>query len=539
MVLGVESVPDGLASGLLAGINPLAGLYGGLYGMVGAAFLTSTTFMTVQATGAMALIVADADLASREDPGRALFTLTVLTGVVMAVAGLLGAGSLLRFVPTAVMTGFVTAVGLNILLGQLANFTGYESAAGNRVLRAVDLLLHPLAVDPATLLVGVVTVIGIVLLQRTWLRSMGLVVAVALGSLLAAVLERSGRAVPLVADLADIPDSLPGLTLPDPGEVAFLGLPAVSLAFVGLVQGAAVSGGLPNPDGRRSNASQDFVGQGAGNIAAGLFQGMPVGGSMSASALVVTSGARSRFAIVVAAAVMAVTVLLFADLVGLVAMPSLAALLIVVALGTIKPARVMSVVRSSPLQGAVLAVTLVLTLLVPLQYAVLVGVGLAIILFVAQQSNRLTVRRLEVTDEGRIREDDPPRTVPGASVTVLQPYGSLFFASAPVFRSWLPAVDGESAAAVVVVRLRGVDQLGLSIVEVLRTYAERLHEVGSRLVLVVTNDEVARQIEHGGLATLLGPGGMYRGGEWLGETLRQAHDDARRWVADRRDDDAG
>ena len=209
------------------------------------------------------------------------------------------------------------------------------------------------------------------------------------------------------------------------------------------------------------------------------------------------------------------------------------------ALGTIKPARVMSVVRSSPLQGAVLAVTLVLTLVVPLQYAVLVGVGLAIILFVAQQSNRLTVRRLEVTDEGRIREDDPPRTVPGASVTVLQPYGSLFFASAPVFRSWLPAVDGESAAAVVVVRLRGVDQLGLSIVEVLRTYAERLHEVGSRLVLVVTNDEVARQIEHGGLATLLGPGGMYRGGEWLGETLRQAHDDARRWVADRRDDEAG
>jgi sulfate permease, SulP family len=64
VVLGVESVPDGLASGLLAGVNPLAGLYGYLYGMVGAACLTSTTFMAVQATGAMALVVADVDLAS-------------------------------------------------------------------------------------------------------------------------------------------------------------------------------------------------------------------------------------------------------------------------------------------------------------------------------------------------------------------------------------------------------------------------------------------------------------------------------------------
>ena len=83
LVLGVESIPDGLASGLLAGVNPVAGLYGYLYGMIGGALFTSTAFMTVQATGAMSIIVADVDLASRDDPARSLFTLTILTGVVI------------------------------------------------------------------------------------------------------------------------------------------------------------------------------------------------------------------------------------------------------------------------------------------------------------------------------------------------------------------------------------------------------------------------------------------------------------------------
>src|SRR5688572_23000827 len=86
LVLGVESVPDGLAIGVLAGVNPLAGLYAYLYGMAGAAFFTASAFMAVQATGAMSLIVADAELGTYSDPDRALFTVSILTGVVMVAA---------------------------------------------------------------------------------------------------------------------------------------------------------------------------------------------------------------------------------------------------------------------------------------------------------------------------------------------------------------------------------------------------------------------------------------------------------------------
>ena len=193
VVLGVESVPDGLASGLLAGLNPVAGLYAYLYGVTAAAFFTSTAFMAVQGTGAMAIIVADVGLDSFEDPTGALVTLSLLTGVVMMTAGYLRAGVVLRFVPNAVMAGFVSAVGINIVLGQLGDFTGYESTAANRLTRALDVLLHFWRVDLPTVFVGAVTIVLIVGLRRTRLGAMGLVVAVVAGSVFAADRLRPGH----------------------------------------------------------------------------------------------------------------------------------------------------------------------------------------------------------------------------------------------------------------------------------------------------------------------------------------------------------
>ena len=171
LVLGVQSVPDGLATGLLAGVSPLAGLYGYLVGTVAGAAATSSAFMAIQGTGAMAMIVADVPVVhGASDPARALFTLAVVTGVVMAVAGLLRLGSVLRFVSNAVMVGFINAIGVNIVLGQLANFTGYAATGANRIIRAVQTVLHPGQLHLPTLAVGVATIVLIVLLERTRLH---------------------------------------------------------------------------------------------------------------------------------------------------------------------------------------------------------------------------------------------------------------------------------------------------------------------------------------------------------------------------------
>nr|WP_246298181.1 SulP family inorganic anion transporter [Leifsonia soli] len=532
IVLGIESVPDGLASGLLAGVNPLAGLYAYLYGMVGAAVLTSSTFMAVQATGAMALVIQDADLASRPDPDRALFTLALLTGLVMCIAGLLKGGRLIRFVPADVMTGFITAVGVNIVLGQLSAFTGYSGEGANRVTRSIDLLKHIPQWSIPTVVVGAVTILTIVVLQRTPVGGFGLVIAVVLGSLTAALLNLWVDApVPLLGDIVAVPAGLPLPTLPSIEDIPYLLIPAVSLALVGLIQGAGVSAGIPTASGRPANSSRDFIGQGVGNIVSGLFRGMPVGGSMSGSALLVAAGARSKLALFVAGATMALVIVFASGIVALTAMPALAGLLIMIGFAAIKPSRVYSVVRSGVLPTAVMTVTFVLTLVIPLQFAVLAGVGLGIILFVARQSNRLRVRQVHLDESGRMRESDPPATVGARQVIVLQPYGSLFFASAPSFERQLPSVDDATAGSVVIIRLRGTDELDLALIDSLRRYARSLAASGSRLKLVVSELAVHRQLDASGLLDELGEENVYQGTEWIGTAVHQAWSDARRTVA--------
>jgi SulP family sulfate permease len=485
--------------------------------------------MAVQATGAMAIIVADVGLVHNgEDPERALFTLAVLTGVVMILAGLLKLGSWLRFVSHSVMVGFISAVGLNIVLGQLDNFTGYESQGSNRVVRAFDLLLHPFDVHLATLTVGVVAIVLILVLERSKLGALGMVVAVFLASGMVALFNWE---VLLLSDIAEIPGGLPGISLPKLSYIPSLILPAASLAFVGLVQGAGISASFPNPDGEYPDDSQDFVGQGVGNIVAGLFQGMPVGGSMSASSLAVNAGAKSRLALMIAGAVMAIVVLLFADLVGYIAMPALAGLLIIIGVRTVKVDDLVTVWNTGAVQQMVLAVTFGLTMLIPLQYAVLVGVGMSAVLFIVRQSNQITVVRYVLDDSGRIREEPAPPEVGSNDVLVLQPQGSLFFAAAPAFEAQLPAVTERSRNSVVILRMRSREDIGSTLIEVVTRYSATLNDVGSKLMLVSVSDRIREQIDATGTTGIVGAENIYPTSEYLGEAVRKANADALDWIA--------
>lgn len=528
-VLGVESVPDGLAAGLLAGVSPLSGLYAYLFGTVGGSLATSSAFMTVQATGAMAIIIADVPAVhSGDDQARALFTLSVLTGVVMLAAGFLRLGSVLRYVSSTVMVGFISAVGVNIVLGQLANFTGYQAAGANRVVRAVSTVLHPGQLQLQSLAAGIVTIALILLLERTRAGPLGLVAAIVITS--AATAALGWHSVATVGGLGAIPRALPLPVAPMLRLVPVLIVPALSLAFVGLVQGAAISANFPNADGGYPDASRDFIGQGAANVIAGIFRGMPVGGSMSATALNKAAGARSRLSLIIAGLVMAVVILAFAGLVGHIAMPALAGLLMVIGFRTIKLADLQSAWKSGPVQKAVLTTTFVLTMVIPLQYAVLAGVGVSVILHVIRQSSQVTIKRWQLDADGNLTETDPPARLPAHEVVALQPYGSLFFAAAPVLESQLPAPAATTSNSVVIIRLRGRTDLGMTLMEVLRRYARALDLAGSKLVIVSASERIAEQLRVTGVTDLISPENIYPGDERVGATLKRAYADAAAWI---------
>lgn len=520
LVKGLVSVPDGLATGLLAGLNPVAGLYAYLFGALAGAVATSSVIMSVQGTSAMAVIVADTPGLRGPEGPRALATLVVLTGLFMLVAGLARLGALVRYVPNAVLTGFVNAVALNIVLAQLAGVTGYDGHGDNRVIRAFDTLVNIGSFHGATVAVAVLTIAGILLLERTALGPLGMVVAVIAVSGGAAFLP--GLGVPDLASVAEVPRSLPSPVLPLLSAVPNMLIPAASLAFVGLVQGAAIAQSQPNPDGSYPDASGDFRGQGIANLVAGVLRGMPVGGSMSGTAIVVAAGGRGRAANLVAAGVMILVILLAGPIAGYIALPALSALLMLIGFRTFKLDQARMVWRTGKTQATIVAITFVLTLLVPMQYAVLSGVGISVILFVARQSNRVTVVRWVLEPHGMPHEVEPPRVLTGGDVVVLTPYGSLFFASASVFESQLPEAAPGSAGAVVVLRLRGKEELGSTFIGTIVRYHESLVAAGCSLVLSGVGERVLRQLASTGALTVLGAENVFPATRRVGESLQAA-----------------
>jgi SulP family sulfate permease len=536
VVLGIESVPDGMAAGLLALVNPVYGLYGYMVGTFTGAFFTSSVYMAVQATGAMALVVASVpQVRVGPNADASLFMLAILTGLIMLTAGLLKLGSMVRFVPNAVMTGFINAVAVLIILGQLDDFTGYSSTGPNRIIRTLDLFLNLNQIVLPTLMVGIVTIILILTLEKTRLGALGMVVAIIVASMMVPL--AGWDEVAQVADIADVPGSLPRLVWPSLWLIPPLIIPAFALAFVGLVQGAGISKNFVNPDGSYPDNSGDFVGQGAANIVTGFLQGMPVGGSMSATSLVHNAGAKSRFANISAGLTMAVVMVMFGDFVGAVALPAIAGLLIVVGFRTLKPTQIEMVWKTGMVQQAVMAVTFLFCLLIPLQYAVLLGVALAVLLYVVQQSNTVTVKAWKWEPGEMPIEYDAPAVVPSNEVTFLMPYGSVFFATAPLIEKELPDVTEDTRNVVIVLGLRGEEDLGSTFLAVLERYAIDLQNHNSKLMLVGVGALMKDQLEKTKIAQTIGRENIFMRTDKIGEAGTQAWDAAQKWLAEQREHD--
>jgi SulP family sulfate permease len=196
--------------------------------------LTSSHFMTLAVTSAMALTAGSALIGfSGEEHAQALFTLALLVGLVQIIAGLLKMGRLMRFVSNSVMVGFLTGVSVLVVLSQLGDFSRYSSVYSNKVAQAVDLLLHPRGVQAQTLTIGLLTLILILVFDRTRLHNFSMLIAMVIAS--GAVVAFGWDAVDQVGDVAQIPRGLPSPVLPILSLVPQLIAPAISIAIIGMV----------------------------------------------------------------------------------------------------------------------------------------------------------------------------------------------------------------------------------------------------------------------------------------------------------------
>lgn len=532
LVNAVVNAPDGLASAALAGINPVYGLYTTVVAPICGSLLVSSQLMLITTTSASALAAGQATSGYPEaDRHRALFLLVILVGVMLALFGLLRLGRWARFVSHSVMTGFLSGVAIVLVLDQLAPLVGYSPRGGSELVQFVDLIAHIHSFDPATTIVGLGAIAVLIGLGRTRLADMSSIVALVAPAATASLLGL--ESVRRIEDASPISRGMPWPEVPDLALFSpqLLGS-AAAIAVIIAIQAVGVSRSVSNPDGSDSDVSKDMVAQGIANAASGLFSGIPAGGSVGQTALNVSVGAQSRWAGVMGGVWMLVILLVFPGLVGAVPMTVLAALMIMAGIRALDVVEIRSVGRTGVTALLPMSVTFVATVVLSIPAAVGIGVLLTILLFVLSSANDVIVRSLAQIPDGRVRESDPPSRLPSNEITILNVYGSLFFAGARKFEELLPDPEG-SIQPVVVIRLRGRQRLGATLIEVLDSYSDALERVGGHLFLAGITDDTSVQLRRAGKLDLERVVTLVPADETVGASTGEAVEMARVWLSKR------
>jgi SulP family sulfate permease len=528
----IGSVPDGMAAAILAGVNPVQGLYACFAGPITGGLTANTRLMVITTTSASALAAGSAlsGVPAAQRPS-AVPLVAIIAGAALVAAGLLKLGRYTRFVSHSVMIGFLTGIAVNIVCGQIPPLTGVPAEGSFPLAKAVDVLVHPGRIDVASLLTGLGALAILGVMSRTRWNVAGALVALVVPTAVVALAGAAG--VARVGDMGDIPPGIPLPHLPDFGLLSFeLVTGALAVAVIVLVQGAGVAESAPNEDGQ-PKPNVDIIAQGAGNLASGFFRGLPVGGSVGSTALNVSSGARTQWAAIWSGAWMLAILAALSGLVAKVAVPTLGAVLVFAAVRSLRVGEIRTILRTGRISQIAVTSTFLATLFLPVAAAVGVGVTLSLLLQLNKEAMDLSVVELVPAGHGRFTERPAPASLASDQVTILDVYGSLLYAGSRTLQSRLPDPGGSHAPAVVL-RLRGRTSLGSTFITVITDYAGRLADVDGRLYLSGLGPSLTERLRRTG--RIGGPIRTFEATPLLGESTEAARHAAEAWLVRKRAD---
>lgn len=540
LVTGLFSIPEGMAYASIGGFNPVAGLYSGMLPTLAGSMFARTVLMVTTLTSAIALSSHSVLASAHLDPHRSanIAALVIVVGAVMAVMGLLRAGSVMNFVSNAVMTGFTTGIALQIIVGVLSDATRYKPAGSNTIGKVIDSLAHIGSWDGATVAVAVATV-------AVWALFRRVKPVASLATLFALVIVTAGVkifhvTVETVGDIASIPSRFPAPTIPNWPAMPSLLAGGFAVALVALAQAAGISAAVPNPDGGKAGASGDFLAQGLANLAGGFFGALPTGGSLSRTGVAVSAGARTRWAGIFAGAWLIGVVVLFGSKAEIIPMPVIGGLVLVIGAELVagRVPDIMLVTRTSPLSAAAMVVTFAATTQFPLQDAIFLGAVLSLLLYCVQAARQADLMALEPTGSGGWKLTDVPASCPSGEITVIYYGGVGLFAEVPRLDERWPDLS-DTRNAVLIVSMRTVPDVPSStVIKALEKRVRILTANDSKLMIVGVTPEVARILDRSGLTALIGEDNVIPATDEVFGALNRAMTDARGWIADHSDDPA-
>jgi sulfate permease, SulP family len=513
LTVGAMLVPQSMAYAELAGVPAATGLYASLLAPVAYALAGTSRHLGTGPEPGTAILAATGVAAvagTSGDPARYLAlmaALALLVALMAGVAWLLRLGFVAHLLSKPVLVGYITGVGLVLLSSQLTAFTGVPVAADTFFPRVVEFLGSLGAVRPVTLLLATGSLAVILLVRRTAPEVPGALLAVGAATLLSILLDLPARGDPVIGT---IPTGLPPLTAPDVTLTDLRQLLPVALgvAFVGFSDNVLTGRAIASRVGYRIDANQELAGLAAANLGAGVLQGMPVSSSASRSAVAASMGGLTSLANIVAAGVVALTLLVASDVLAAVPRAALAAVIVAAAFAIIDLPGFRSLWRVSRAELALAVVTSLGVMIFDVLIGVLIAVALATVVAVgrmARPEDGILGERVDLDGWVAVDTDPRARTLPGLLVYRFD--APLFFVNIERFRTRVAAVLDENPGEErwVVLDFEGIGDVDASALDGLHELTEELTARGVETVAVARANR--RTVDRLGRAGLLAPDG--------------------------------
>ena len=515
LVVAALAVPQSLGYAGIAGVPVLVGLYSIPLALIAYAALGSSPHLVVGPVSTVSVLSGSlvADMA-QGDAARAVGLTSALAlgaGVGLLIGGLARLGWAAEFMSRPIVTGFVFGLVLLIVLGEVPSLLGMPKESGDVITRAWSILTSLDQIDVLTAVVGVVS-LAVLFLGAHFVPRVpwGLVVLVA-GISLSSALNLTDLGV---ATVGAVPQGLPPIGLPDiaASDLSGVFIGGLALAMVGLAEGLSAARLFAAKEGYSIDANQELIATGAANLASGVSGGMGVAGSLSKTAAMVRSGARSQVAGIIAAVIVLIVIAALAELLAPLPKAVLSAIVIQAVWGLmdVRAIRRYKSIRRNDFTSSIAAMIGVL-LLGPL-YGLLVAVGLAV-LGVVYRSSRIDMEIMgRVPEEkaawGSIRDHPERRTYDGILVVRLD--APLFWANATeIHDGVLAAVDADPEIRALVLDLEATSQLDTTSIDALELLLSQLEEREVELYLVRVFYQARKVLTRSGFIDKLGPDRMW------------------------------
>ena len=500
IIVAIIALPLSIALALASGVGPEAGIFTAIVAGFVISALGGSSVQIAGPTAAFATIVAG--IVAR-DGLDGLVIATVLAGVFLILMGLCHFGTLIKFIPYTITTGFTSGIAVTIVIGQLKDFFGVTYPDGVKPIETMEKLEAFIGnigtINRDALIVGVVSLAILIISPYIFKKIPGSLIAVIVGILMVQFLPLK---VSTIGNLYTISNALPTFHLPafDLKTIEAAVPNAFTIAVLAAIESllsCVVADGMINGKHR---SDMELVAQGAGNIASALFGGIPATGAIARTAANIKNGGRTPVAGMVHSITLVIVLVVLMPYAGMIPMPTIAAILFIVAYNMCQWRTFKHLVETAPKSDIiVLVVTFVLTVLFDLVVAIEVGMILACLLFIKRMSDETHIDSWIYTDDDSRMVDEHLQKL-SKQIRVYEITGPLFFGAA----SAIEHIVVKDFTKCVVFRMRAVPALDSTAMNALHNLTKYCEAKGIALVFSHVNEQPRHVMEKDGFIELVG-----------------------------------